>query len=198
MSDLDFQEEAYGAFGAFDSATGPAAPFPGMPPAPGAPPALPPSPGSGGTVMMTGAPPGQPLAPGQHGPPTAVAVRHSMPGPVVPPYTSLEPHQPIQQAMAATPDLANNDGAHSLGLSILLVGVGIAVGTYYKGIWGGVSGGLYGGALANFVRAGRNMTHGTPDSDREAIISGTYGVLSSGVASYLLWKYGGKHGESHA
>ena len=76
----------------------------------------------------------------------------------------------------------------ALGLSLLLVGVGAAVGAKYRGMFGGIAGGLYGGALINGIRAVRSLTDGAPASDSEAAISGTYALLGAGVATYVLYQ----------
>lgn len=75
-----------------------------------------------------------------------------------------------------------------LGLSLLVVGVGVAIGAKYAGLFGGIAGGLYGGASINAMRAVKNLTDGQPESDREAAISGTYAVLGAGVATYVLYQ----------
>lgn len=76
----------------------------------------------------------------------------------------------------------------ALGLSLLLVGVGAALGAKYRGMFGGIAGGLYGGALINGIRAVRSLTDGAPSSDTEAAISGTYALLGAGVATYVLYQ----------
>ncbi len=77
---------------------------------------------------------------------------------------------------------------HTLGLSTLLVGVGGLIGVRLAGIYGGAAGALFGGAAANLYRAISFSTHGTPESDREAVVSGTYALVTTGVASYVAWK----------
>lgn len=91
--------------------------------------------------------------------------------------------QPMQHF--AGPPL--EDG-HTLGLALLLTGVGSALGVAYAGIFGGIAGGLAGGSVVNAVRAYRCMVKGTQDDDREAIISGTYSVIGAAAAGYLLYK----------
>jgi hypothetical protein len=84
-------------------------------------------------------------------------------------------------------DTPVEDG-HTLGLAILLTGIGSALGVVYGGVFGGIGGGLVGGSIVNGIRAWRNVKKGTSDGDREAIVSGTYAVLGAGAAVYLLYK----------
>jgi hypothetical protein len=77
--------------------------------------------------------------------------------------------------------------SHSLGLALLLVTVGAGVGLKLGGAMGGVAGGLYGGSLVNAIRAARCVTHGVPDSDKEAMRSGTWALVGAGLASYLVY-----------
>ena len=118
--------------------------------------------------------------------------------------------QPVMQARPAPPPLAAplmaptpayygaasgfgapeapTEGAHMLGLSLLLVGIGAAIGVGYGGLFGGVAGSMYGGATVNAIRATRHVMRGGAGDDREAAVSGTYAVLGAGVASYLVWR----------
>jgi hypothetical protein len=80
------------------------------------------------------------------------------------------------------------ENGHTLGLALLMSGVGSLVGLHYAGLYGGAAGVLYGGATVNAVRAGRNLLAGTPEADHEAAVSGTYAVLCAGLASWILWK----------
>lgn len=79
-------------------------------------------------------------------------------------------------------------GGHLLGVSTLLVGVGGLLGIRFGGLYGGVAGSLFGGAAVNVYRAITFATHGTEESDREAVVSGTYALVTAGVASYIAWK----------
>lgn len=79
-------------------------------------------------------------------------------------------------------------GAHLLGLSTLLVGVGSLVGLRFGGLQGATSGALFGGAAVNLYRAVKFSTLGSAEADREAMVSGTYAVAAAAVAGYILWK----------
>jgi hypothetical protein len=156
--------------------------------------------GMGAVPMWTGPPPpgavphGQPQAgvpaapaspmpvePNPYGPPSAVAVRYEQGGPLPIGYAGYGP------AMGADPPVPLENG-HTLGLALLLSGVGSLVGLHYGGLYGGAAGVLYGGATVNAVRAGRNLLAGTPEADHEAAVSGTYAVLCAGLASWILWR----------
>jgi len=88
---------------------------------------------------------------------------------------------------AAPVAAAPPETSHSLGLALLLVTVGAGVGLKLGGAMGGVAGGLYGGSLVNAIRAARCVTHGVPDSDKEAMRSGTWALVGAGLASYLVY-----------
>lgn len=122
-------------------------------------------------------------------PASAVDVSGSTDGPVfgpMPPLAAYGENPPPPQSVP-------QENGHSLGLTLLILSIGSAVGVQYGGVWGGVAGALYGGAAVNLIRSARCATHGTPESDKEAIVSGTYAVVSGGIASYLLWKTKGTH-----
>jgi hypothetical protein len=80
------------------------------------------------------------------------------------------------------------ENGHTLGLALLLVGVGSAIGVRYGGVFGGVAGAVYGGSTVNAIRAGRAVVQGTPEADKEAMVSATYAVIGAGFATWLVWK----------
>jgi len=94
----------------------------------------------------------------------------------------------------ATPPVPEENG-HTLGLAILLTGIGGAIGGKYAGLFGGAAGALYGGAAMNAIRAGRNIVRGTPEADKEAMVSATWAIISAGVATYIWVKAEGKGGK---
>ena len=105
---------------------------------------------------------------------------------------SPERYQPVpvgfaDDSAAVTSSVPLENG-HTLGLALLLVSAGTAVGLSYGGMFGGVAGGLYGGSVINAIRAARCVTHGTAQSDHEALVSGTYAVACAGLATYLLYR----------
>lgn len=96
---------------------------------------------------------------------------------------SIEP-MPTQPMRASIP----LENGHTLGLSVLAVGIGSALGLTYAGLFGGVGGGLAGGGAVNLLRAYKHFVKGTPADDKEATISATYGVLSVAASIYLFYK----------
>jgi hypothetical protein len=80
------------------------------------------------------------------------------------------------------------ENGHSLGLALLLVTVGTGVGLKLGGTMGGVSGGLFGGAAVNAIRAARCVTKGTPEADKEALVSGTWALIAAGLGGFLTYK----------
>jgi len=105
--------------------------------------------------------------------------------PPLPAFPTGAMGQPLPSAPAPAVALENG---HTLGLTVLLVGIGSAAGLTYGGLFGGVAGGLAGGSMVNLWRAYRHVVRGTPEDDREATISGTYGVLGGAVSLYLFYK----------
>jgi hypothetical protein len=83
-----------------------------------------------------------------------------------------------------------SENGHTLGLALLLVGVGGAIGVKYGGLFGGSAGAVYGGSAVNAIRAARAVMQGTPEADREALVSASYAVVGIGFATWLVWKTG--------
>lgn len=104
-----------------------------------------------------------------------------------PEYTpsELPAHAPIRlhQAMG---QLSPEQNMHMLGLATVAVPVGVFTGFRYGGMYGGVAGALLAGAVVNGLRT-LKLT-GTPDSNNEAVISGTYALLGAALGGYLLWR----------
>lgn len=144
--------------------------------------------------MMPQQQPQQPMGP----PPMAQPVRavEDMQAPLPPmPYygAPMPPPQPVR-AVNGLGDVESVKLRHTLGLSLVLVPAVGAVGLYYGGPFGGVAGIFMGGAAVNAYRAARSVTQGSPEGDREAMISGTYAVLGLAVGGYLAWRiYEQKH-----
>jgi hypothetical protein len=82
----------------------------------------------------------------------------------------------------------NATPGHMLGLSLLSVTAGAAVGFHYAGVLGGFAGSLIGGALVNAYRAVSFYREGNPDADREAKISGAYAAIAAGGGGYLAYR----------
>lgn len=91
------------------------------------------------------------------------------------------------RASFGNPDI-NNRG-HMLGASTLVVGVAALTGARFGGVYGGMAGSLLGGAAINAYRGISFAADGSPASDREALISATYALLSAGLAGYILYRY---------
>lgn len=87
--------------------------------------------------------------------------------------------------MAPVGDMPN-EKAHTLGLSVIGIALGAAVGYKYGGFYGSVAGTLGAGALINAYRAYRYAVDGTEESDKEAKVSGTYAV-GAAVLSGVIW-----------
>jgi hypothetical protein len=100
-----------------------------------------------------------------------------------PPPGAVQPAAAAHGLGAAVPE-----NGHTLGLALLLVGVGSAIGVKYGGLFGGTAGAVYGGSAVNAIRAARSVTLGTPDADKEAMVSATYAVIGASFATWLIWK----------
>lgn len=77
---------------------------------------------------------------------------------------------------------------HMLGMSVLLPAAGTITGMRIAGMYGGLGGALGAGSLLNGYRAIKYMLKGDKESDREALVSGTYAVLGLGASVWLFYK----------
>lgn len=84
--------------------------------------------------------------------------------------------------------------AHLMGLSVLLVGLGAFVGQQRRGPYGALAGALAGGSAVNAIRAYHYAKRAESEAKKEAIISGTYMLLSAGAA-YWVYSRRPKKGE---
>lgn len=100
-------------------------------------------------------------------------------------YPGMAPDQ--QQPAFGQSDPVGVEG-HTLGLSLLLASLGTGLGMYWGGAFGGLAGAAMGGGLVNVYRAVRYVMVGTPAADREALISGTYAVISLAAGGYLAYR----------
>lgn len=76
---------------------------------------------------------------------------------------------------------------HMLGVSTVATGLGMVAGIRLGGAYGAVAGSLFGGAAVNAYRAfvyGRNKSK---EDRKEAVISGTWAVVSAALGGYILW-----------
>jgi hypothetical protein len=76
----------------------------------------------------------------------------------------------------------------AVGVSVVAVGAGAAVGYTYGGIYGAFAGALFGGATVNAYRAYANVVKGTDAGDKEAKVSGTYAVVTAALGGFLWYK----------
>jgi hypothetical protein len=104
--------------------------------------------------------------------------------PRAPQYLSAHQRQPA----AAVGEIGEDFGGHLLGFSTLAVSIGAIVGTRYGGMYGGVAGSLFGGAVVNIYRAVRFAMEGSPEADKEAIVSGTYALAAAGFGGAVIYK----------
>lgn len=82
-----------------------------------------------------------------------------------------------------------NEGGHMLGVAFLSVAAGTYVGYRYGGnVFGGLAGGVGGAALVNVVRAVLYYREATPESKKEALVSGFYAAVGLAGAAYLWYK----------
>lgn len=123
----------------------------------------------------------RPVAPPQPMPPS-MAMALARPGPM-PPRGIFSNGDP---ALGTVEEISPG---HMLGFSLLLPAVGTVLGAKYGGgAYGAFGGGILGGSLLNGYRAAKNVTQGTRDGDKEALISGTYFLLGLVGAGYLFYK----------
>jgi hypothetical protein len=108
--------------------------------------------------------------------------------PLPPPPPGLAPSSPEAAPVNGFGANLVPENGHTLGLALLLVGVGSAIGVKYGGVFGGVAGAVYGGSTVNGIRAARAVVQGTPEADKEAMVSATYAVIGAGFATWLVWK----------
>lgn len=89
------------------------------------------------------------------------------------------------QAVGQTP----GGGTNSLGVSLLAVGVGGAVGGKYGGWAGAGAGVLFAGAAINAVRALKSYRTGSEAGDKEGRVSALYTLVGAGGGALLWTKY---------
>ena len=99
-----------------------------------------------------------------------------------------QPMVPVATPQAAMGDPEAEIGGHLLGVSTVLVGIGSLLGVRFGGLYGGVAGALFGGAAVNAYRAVSHAFHGTSESRKEALVSGTYALVAGGLGGYVAWK----------
>jgi len=106
-----------------------------------------------------------------------------MPGPVV--IQSSPPVAPLGPELTRS-GLGQTVDRGTLGLSVIAVAGGAALGLYYGGGWGALAGSLFGGAAVGAYRAATHVKQGTPESDKEAIASGTAAVGAAAIGG-VIW-----------
>lgn len=102
----------------------------------------------------------------------------------------MPPPRPYGEAFAPAP----GEG-HNMGMQLIVLGLGTAGGAYLahqqRGsvTFGSLAGSFAAGAAVNLYRAWTHWRLGTPHGDREAAISGTYGVIAAGLGGFFWWKF---------
>ena len=92
------------------------------------------------------------------------------------------------QAQVADPDVTER--AHMLGFGLIASSLGAVAGLRIGGVYGGVAGTLFAGSAVNLYRAAMHASRGTPEGNREAIVSGTYSLIAAGLGGYISYKTG--------
>jgi hypothetical protein len=77
---------------------------------------------------------------------------------------------------------------HMLGVSTVAAGLGAVLGMRFGGIYGTIAGTLFAGSAINGYRAALYGIQGDPVGKREAMISGTYALISAGLGGYLIYR----------
>lgn len=77
---------------------------------------------------------------------------------------------------------------HLLGVSTVAAGLGAVLGMRFGGIYGTIAGTLFAGSAVNGYRAALYGIQGDPVGKREAMISGTYALISAGLGGYLIYR----------
>jgi hypothetical protein len=80
-----------------------------------------------------------------------------------------------------------HEQAHMLGISTVIVATSTVIGTRFGGLYGAVAGSLFGGSALNALRAIKFAMEGTPEGDKEALVSGTYTVVAASLGGYLTY-----------
>jgi hypothetical protein len=126
-------------------------------------------------------------------PTTPAAVAPQAVAPVMqaaPPMAPLRP-MPLAPAMPMpaaeyNPDVA--DRGHLLGFGLIASSLGAVAGLRIGGVYGGVAGTLFAGSAVNLYRAALHAARRTPEGEREAVVSATYGLIAAGLGSYISFK----------
>lgn len=116
-------------------------------------------------------------------------------------FAPVTPAMPPPMAAPAMPDVGAppmhggvlgpigempQESGHLLGASVIVGALGAVAGAKYGGLYGAVAGSLVGGAAIGLYRALSYYKEGTDESDKEAIVSGTYAVGAAAIAA-VLW-----------
>lgn len=96
---------------------------------------------------------------------------------------------PAMTPMAVGQTQGSSGGA--LGLSLLCVAAGGAIGAYAAGLPGLAAGALGAGAAVNTVRAFRQYSLGTEGGDKEGLVSAFYAIVGAIGGGVIYYRYGG-------
>jgi hypothetical protein len=129
--------------------------------------------------------------PGQDMMPGALAPQDLVVNPYVQ-YPEYYPNRLMAEypvgAFGQEPTEAQKQARFLVGMSVVAVGAGAAVGYTYGGLYGALAGALFGGTAANAYRAYSNVVKGTDEGDKEAKVSGTYAVVTAALGGFLWYK----------
>lgn len=129
--------------------------------------------------------------PGQDMMPGALAPQDLVVSPYVQ-YPEYYPGRPMAEypvgAIGQLPTESEKQARFLVGMSVVSVGAGAAVGYTYGGLYGALAGALFGGTAANMYRAYANVVKGTDEGDKEAKVSGTYAVVTAALGGFLWYK----------
>lgn len=105
------------------------------------------------------------------------------------PFLMADPSAPMAEVGAAAAAPAVQPAPNMLGLTILAVGAGAAMGALFAGGPLGVLGGaVLGGAAVNGLRAAKEVTQGTPEADKAAVVDGSFALAGAALAVYALYR----------
>jgi hypothetical protein len=117
----------------------------------------------------------------------------AMPRPRMPmaPMHAMGSPDMAQQNVNASADAVNPDVAdrgHMLGVTTVAAGLGAVLGLRFGGLYGSVAGTLFAGSAVNGYRAVLHGMRADPGGKKEAMISGTYALISAGLGGYLVYR----------
>lgn len=110
------------------------------------------------------------------------------PVPVAPYMPVSSPYLPAYGAQMGGIEELPPASSSMLGIALLAVVGGAALGAKFGGAYGALAGSLLAGAGVNAFRAVRAVQQGTPEGDKEAQISGAFAVGGAALGGFLWYK----------